>query len=122
MDGKNSMISYSAIFSRLNGSCRMMLSISALLCLISMTASTLPSEDGGGRLHGGAAQVWIRRPPPNDQFSQVVSLKQIITFSGLNPDCESVLMSCSSSFFLTLTLLPADHRISMSTKSLFRSD
>lgn len=53
MDGKNSMISYSAIFSRLNGSCRMMLSISALLCLISMTASTLPSEDGGGRLHGG---------------------------------------------------------------------
>lgn len=39
----------------------------------------------------------MSRPPPNDQFSQVVSLRQIITFSGSKPAPASVdTMSCTA--------------------------
>jgi hypothetical protein len=39
----------------------------------------------------------------------------------LMPACASELISSSSSFFLTLTLRPTDHRISTRAKSSFRS-
>src|SRR3984885_3385158 len=66
-------------------------------------------------------QVWMRRPPPKDQFSQAVSLKHTITCSAFTPTCVRFSMSSASSFFFTLTLRPTDQRISMSRKSALRA-
>src|SRR5690606_19361245 len=72
---------------------------------------------GSADMHCGAGQVWMRRPPPNDQLSQVVSLKTTITCSGSRPIVAMRSISVASSCFFTFTLRPADQRISMRTKS-----
>jgi hypothetical protein len=47
-------------------------------------------------------------------------LNTTITFSGSSPCARRRSISSASSFFLTFTLRPTDHRISISTKSALR--
>src|SRR5215831_13910165 len=47
-------------------------------------------------------QVWMSRPPANDQFSHCVCLKQTITFSGFRPGALDSATSASVRIFFHL--------------------
>jgi hypothetical protein len=70
---------------------RMVLAKAAQASPLDNMASAQPTAlapDAADRARGAsspAVQVWISRPPPNDQFSQAVSLKQTMTFSVSRP-------------------------------------
>src|SRR2546430_2984601 len=60
----------------------------------------------------------MRRPPPNDQFSHPVSLKQTITFSGYRPGPFGKPPRMSARiFFFTLTLRSEEHTSELQSQS-----